>query len=149
MATTKSRDASAMSRTMDFRGFIFQLDRVAGDGPMAKARALLREEGFLVGHEATDEQLVGVVRAGAAPPRVHACKIDHTGSYMCCTSDLEACAALQGKPCEHLLGLILLLAQVGAVDATMVSTWVRRAVERPGPELDRDAMSAALAKLAG
>lgn len=145
MATSNRTDAAALSRTIDFRGFISHLDRATGDGRMNRARALLREERFILSHEASDEHVGGVVLDNATPPRRHACRIDKDGRYMCCTEDLEPCAQQEGKPCEHLLGLVLLLVQVGIVDASSLSGWIRR-TEGKAPSLDQAAMTAAFAR---
>jgi hypothetical protein len=145
MATSKSTQAAALNRTVDFRGFISQLERAIGDDRMDRARVLLREDRFLLCHELSDAHIGGVVLSKADPPRRHACRLDRDGRYMCCTEDLEPCPQQDGKPCEHLLGVILLFVQVGMVDATQLSGWIRRA-DGKAADLDRDAMTASFAR---
>lgn len=140
--------ASAPKRAVDLPGFTAQLDRATGDGRMDKVKKMLRAERFQLFSEVADDHVTGVVKSQTDPSLFYACKIDKAGSFMCCTQNLFACGGLRGKPCKHLLVLMVGLVQAGGADAGLLSDWAAKAKGKK-PALDKDAMSATFIKYKG
>jgi hypothetical protein len=133
---------------VDLGGFIKQLDTATGDGRMDKVRSMLRADRFQLFSEVTDDALTGVVKSQNDPSLFYACKITKAGDYMCCTQNLNVCGGLRGKPCKHLLTLMVGLAQAGQLDPTVGSDWAKAAKAKK-PKLDKDGMTATFVKYKG
>lgn len=158
MATTKSGpsgdaaeqtpEEDTQERAADLAALIAQLDRATGDGRMLNAMRMLKSGRSPLFAEADDDRLTGVVTGQTEPSPLFACMIDRSGGYMCCTHNLHVCGGLRGKPCKHLLVVMLWLVQSGRADAKVLSEWARRAAGKK-PQLDRDAMAATLHQYRG
>lgn len=135
-------------KTVDLPGFVAQLDRATGDGRMSKVKAMLRADRFQLFSEVNDDHVTGVVKSQTDASLFYACKIDKTGKFMCCTQNLNVCGGLRGKPCKHLLVLMVGLVQSGGADATTLSSWAK-STSGKRPVLDKDAMSATFIKYKG
>ncbi|AKU93943.1 hypothetical protein AKJ09_00607 [Labilithrix luteola] len=140
MASTK--------QTVDLPKLIEQLDKATGDGRMDKVRKMLKADRFQLFSEVTDGHVTGVVKSQTDASLFYACKISDQGAFMCCTQNLNVCGGLRGKPCKHLLVLLVGLAQAGAADADVLSKWAKSAAGKK-PALDKDAMSATFVKYKG
>jgi hypothetical protein len=137
-----------MALKVDLPKLIAQLDKATGDGRMDKVKKMLRADRFQLFHEVNDDSVTGVVKSQTDPSLFYACKLDAGGKYMCCTQNLNVCGGLRGKPCKHLLVLVVGLAQAGAADADVMSKWTK-ATSGKKPVLDKDAMSATFVKYKG
>jgi hypothetical protein len=137
-----------MAAKVDLPKLIDQLDKATGDGRMDKVKKMLRADRFQLFHEVNDDSVTGVVKSQTDPSLFYACKLDKGGKYMCCTQNLNVCGGLRGKPCKHLLVLVVGLAQAGAADAEVMSKWTK-ATSGKKPLLDKDAMSATFVKYKG
>ena len=135
-------------QTVDLPKLIEQLDEATGDGRMDKVKKMLRADRFQLFSEVEDDHVTGVVKSQTDPSLFYACKLDAKGGYMCCTQNLNVCGGLRGKPCKHLLVLIVGLAQAGAADAETMSKWTKATSGRK-PALDKEAMSATFIKFKG
>lgn len=138
----------APKRTVDLPGFIAQLDRATGDGRMGKVKQMLKADRFQLFSEVNEDHVTGVVKSQTDRSLFYACKIDKSGRYMCCTQNLNVCGGLRGKPCKHLLVLMVGLVQSGGADAALLSAWAK-GVSGKKPVLDKDAMSATFIKYKG
>jgi hypothetical protein len=105
-----------------------------------KAIAMLKADRFKLFAQVADESLVGVVKSQTDADLVYSCRLSADGSFSCCTQNLFACGGLQGRPCKHLLVLIVGLAKAGELDPTLADQWVA-ASRGQKPVLDREAMS--------
>lgn len=147
-SAAKSPEAAAPKKTVDLPGFIAQLDRATGDGRMSKVMQMLRAERFQLFSEVDGDHVTGVVKSQTDSSLFYACKIDKSGRYMCCTQNLNVCGGLRGKPCKHLLVLMVGLVKSGGADATLLSTWAKSTAGKKAA-LDKDAMSATFIKYKG
>jgi len=146
---TATKDASAKKgKAVDLPGFIEQLDRATGDGRMDKVKKMLKADRFQLFSEVDGNHVTGVVKSQTDPSLFYACKIDKGGNFMCCTQNLNVCGGLRGKPCKHLLVLMVGLVQSGGADATTLSAWAKSSNGKK-PALDKDAMSATFIKYKG
>ena len=68
---------------------------------------MLRAERFQLFSEVDGDHVTGVVKSQTDSSLFYACKIDKSGRYMCCTQNLNVCGGLRGKPCKHLLVLMV------------------------------------------
>jgi hypothetical protein len=133
---------------VDLPKLIKQLDKSTGDGRMEKVMKMLRAERFQLFSEVLDDHVTGVVKSQTDPSLFYACKLTAEGSFMCCTQNLNVCGGLRGKPCKHLLVLVVGLAQAGGADADTLSRWTKASAGKK-PALDKDAMSATFVKYKG
>jgi hypothetical protein len=67
---------------------------------------------------------------------------------MCCTQNLNVCGGLRGKPCKHLLVLMVGLAQGNQLDPTAALNWAK-ATRGKKAVLDKDSMSATFIRYKG
>jgi hypothetical protein len=133
---------------VDLPKLIQQLDKATGDGRMDKVKKMLKAERFQLFSELLDDHVTGVVKSQTDASLFYACKLTAEGAFMCCTQNLNVCGGLRGKPCKHLLVLVVGLAQAGSADAETLSRWTKAAVGKK-PVLDKDAMSATFVKYKG
>jgi hypothetical protein len=143
-----SKGSGEPPKKVDLPAFVAQLDRATGDGRMAKVKSMLRADRFQLFSEVNDDHVTGVVKSQSDSSLFYACKIDKTGRYMCCTQNLNVCGGLRGKPCKHLLVLMVGLVQSGGADATTLSGWAKSTGGKKAL-LDKDAMSATFIKYKG
>lgn len=143
----KNSDA-APAKTIDLEGFKKQLERATDRARMSKATDMLRAARFQLFSEIGDDHVTGVVKSQTDPSLFYACKLDKNGRYMCCTQNLNVCGGLRGKPCKHLLVLLIGLVKSGGADANLFSTWAKN-VGGKAASLDKDAMSATFVKYKG
>jgi hypothetical protein len=133
---------------VDLPKLIDQLDEATGDGRMDKVKKMLRADRFQLFSEVEDASVTGVVKSQTDASLFYACKLDEKGNFMCCTQNLNVCGGLRGKPCKHLLVLVVGLAQAGQADPETMSAWTK-ATQGKKPVLDKDAMSATFVKYKG
>ena len=149
MAARKIVAPRAQATTkVDLPKLITQLDASTGDGRMDKVMKMLKGERFQLFSEVTEQHLTGVVKSQTDASLFYACKLADDGTYMCCTQNLNVCGGLRGKPCKHLLVLVVGLAQAGAADADLLSKWTKATAGKKAV-LDKDAMSATFVKYKG
>lgn len=145
---TPAAAAAPVTGKVTLSSLFVELDKVTGDGRMDKVKAMLRADRFQLFSEVTDERVTGVVKSQTDHSLFYACSIDAKGRYMCCTQNLNVCGGLRGKPCKHLLVLLVGLAQGGAVDPARALVWAR-ATRGKKAELDKNAMSATFIRYKG
>jgi hypothetical protein len=133
---------------VDLPKLIEQLDEATGDGRMDKVLKMLKADRFQLFSEIDPKHLTGVVKSQTDPSLFYACKLDDEGTFMCCTQNLNVCGGLRGKPCKHLLVLVVGLAQAGQADASLLSKWTKATAGKK-PVLDKDAMSATFIRYKG
>jgi hypothetical protein len=137
-----------MAAAQDIPKLIAQLDEATGDGRMGKVMKMLKAERFQLFSEVDDDHVTGVVKSQTDPSLFYACKLDDKGGFMCCTQNLNTCGGLRGKPCKHLLVLVVGLAQAGQATVETMAKWTR-ATKGKKPALDKEAMSATFVKYKG
>jgi hypothetical protein len=147
-AANKPAPVKTPGKVVDLPAFLKQLDDATGDGRMAKVTSMLKADRFQLFSEVTDSHVTGVVKSQTDASLFYACKIESGGRYMCCTQNLNVCGGLRGKPCKHLLVLMVGLASAGQADSSVLSTWVRGTKNKKA-ELDKDSMSATFIKYKG
>jgi len=125
-----------------------ELDRATGDGRMDKVRSMLRADRFQLFSEVNDDKVTGVVKSQTDPSLFYACSLDKGGRYMCCTQNLNVCGGLRGKPCKHLLVLLVGLAQGQQLDPAVAVRWAK-ATQGKKAMLDKDSMSATFIRYKG
>jgi hypothetical protein len=147
-SAAQSSGEASPKKKVDLPAFVAQLDRATGDGRMGKVKQMLRADRFQLFSEVNDDHVTGVVKSQTDRSLFYACKIDKSGRYMCCTQNLNVCGGLRGRPCKHLLVLMVGLVQAGGADATLLSAWAKNASGKKAA-LDKDAMSATFIKYKG
>ena len=140
--------AAAAPKKVSLSSLFSELDKVTGDGRMDKVKVMLRAERFQLFSEVNDERVTGVVKSQNNPSLFYACSMDAKGRYMCCTQNLFPCGGLRGKPCKHLLVLLVGLAQGAQLDPATALQWAR-ATRGKKAALDKDSMSATFIRYKG
>ena len=140
--------SAARPKKVNLSTLFTELDKVTGDGRMDKVKAMLRADRFQLFSEVSDERVTGVVKSQTDSSLFYACSVDANGRYMCCTQNLYACGGLRGKPCKHLLVLLVGLAQGTQLDPTTALKWVT-ATRGKKAVLDKDSMSATFIRYKG
>jgi hypothetical protein len=123
----------------ELKEFVAELERITQDpAKVAKVVAMLRADRFELFVDATDDQVVGVVKSQGDASLVYSCRLTKDGDFSCCTQNLNACGGLRGNVCKHILVLMVGLVQGGALPREHAIAWVRRSRTKK-PVLDKDA----------
>lgn len=147
-ATAAAAPATTGTKKVSLSSLFTELDKVTGDGRMDKVKSMLRADRFQLFSEVSDERVTGVVKSQTDHSLFYACSVDAKGRYMCCTQNLNVCGGLRGKPCKHLLVLLVGLAQGTQLDPTTALRWVK-ATSGKKASLDKDSMSATFIRYKG
>jgi hypothetical protein len=133
---------------MNTENFITTLHPFIEPARINKAIKMLKGARFELYTQLNDDELVGVVSSQTDSSLVYSCRLDHAGQFSCCTQNLNACGGLRGKPCKHILVLIIGLVQTDEIDAATALLWMKntRSVK---PKLDKDKMSETLLRYKG
>ena len=146
--TGRAVAAGATDKKVDLPTLFEELDKATGDGRMDKVKKMLRADRFQLFSEVTDQRVTGVVKSQTDASLFYACSVDDSGGFMCCTQNLNVCGGLRGKPCKHLLVLLVGLAQGGQIEPGVGLRWAK-ATKGKKPVLDKDSMSATFIKYKG
>ena len=133
---------------MGVEKLIKQLQDKVDKPRLQKALKMLKAERFQLFSETGENEVVGVVKSQTDPDLVYSCRLTKKGAFACCTQNLNACGGLRGKPCKHLMVLLIGLAQGGELDPTTASKWVKSCLGCK-PELDKEYMSTILLRYKG
>ncbi|MBF0103376.1 MAG: hypothetical protein HQK77_20945 [Desulfobacterales bacterium] len=120
--------------------FIQGIEKHTDPQRIAKAKQMLKASRFQLFSEYNEKYLSGVVKSQTDPTLVYSCKIDQDGNFACCTQNLNSCGGLRGKPCKHILVLLIGLVQAGEVQPEVMHQWILK-TKANAPRLNKDAMS--------
>jgi uncharacterized protein YjbI with pentapeptide repeats len=134
--------------SLDFTAFLGRLHARVEATRVRKALAMLKAERFQLFFEVAEDALVGVVKSQSNAELVYSCRLTAEGNFGCCTQNLRPCGGLAGKPCKHLLVLVVGLAKAGKLDPATADGWLAAGAERK-PEVDKEAMSATFLRYKG
>ncbi len=129
-----------MPNQLDADAFVTKLSKTVDASRFSKALKMLQADRFNLFSKVDDEEVMGVVRSQTDAKLHYACRLGSDGSFACCTQNLNHCGGLRGKPCKHLLLLLIGLAQGGAFAPEAVWPWVEASKQKK-PVLDKDAMA--------
>ena len=148
VTTTATPEGQVGGPKMALGAFVNSLENVILDGRMQRATEMLRADRVQLFSEVTDYRVTGVVKSQTDDSLFYACSIDKAGAFMCCTQNLNVCGGLRGKPCKHLLVLLVGLVKGDQLDPAQCLDWVRKTRGRKAA-LNKDAMSATFIKYKG
>ena len=120
--------------------FLEKLKQKVDSSRLEKATSMLAASRFQLFSEVTERQMVGVVKSQSDPNLVYSCRLAATGEFACCTQNLNPCGGLRGKPCKHLLVLIVGLTLNGELDSTTIFDWLQKSAGNK-PVLVKDLMA--------
>jgi uncharacterized protein YjbI with pentapeptide repeats len=140
--------AGAPPPPIDLGTFMQRLAEHAEPARLKKALDMLKTDRFQLYAQAGAEALLGVVKSQSDPKLLYSCRLAAGGAFACCTQNLKPCGGLRGKPCKHLLVLLVGLAQKGQLDLARVEQWAADSGLRK-PVLDTEAMSEAFLRYKG
>ncbi len=122
---------------LDFPSFLAQLRGIFDPRKLTRALKMLKAESFQLYVDVDDRQLVGVVRSQTGAGSIYSPWLTAKGRYGCSTPELYSCMGLQGKPCKHLMVLLVGLARTGGLDPTLAYEWAK-ATRGKRPKDDED-----------
>ena len=112
------------------------------------AKRLLKKNRLALYAKITSEAVVGIVRSPNDVGTVYVSRLTSRGDFACATEKLRHCGGLLGKPCKHMLVLLLGLVHAGKLDAATTINWLR-AARGHDPKLDREALREPLIQYKG
>jgi uncharacterized protein YjbI with pentapeptide repeats len=116
--------------------------RTATDlGDLDGALGLLQGSPWLIYPTPESEHVAGVLgqpSPGTAQqtPAVACCRLAADGSFFCCTPKAISCTLQRGRPCRHLLALLLALGKEGRLDPETAFRWLE-ATRGKKPRVER------------
>ncbi|QDU55712.1 pentapeptide repeat-containing protein [Aeoliella mucimassa] len=134
---------------IDMELFMERIKQRVDAARLDKALKMLKADRFQLYADVQDDHLVGVVKSQSDPSLVYSARLGSDGNFACCTQNLNMCGGLRGKPCKHLLVLIVGLAQSEQIDPTTADEWLDSSRLVTKPQLDKDAMSETLLRYKG
>ncbi len=140
--------AGAAPGKIDLPAFIKKLSASTDAARMAKVTKMLRADRFELFTEVTGEHVTGVVKSQTDSSLVYACRLGASGTFFCCTQNLNHCGGLRGALCKHILVLVVGLAQHGELDPGLASAWSVASTKHK-PALDSDAATATFVRYKG
>lgn len=132
----------------DFDSFMAQLKKDIDKSRLDKALKMLKAARFQLFAVVTNQDLVGVVKSQTDPDLVYACRLTSDGDFSSCTQNLFACGGLRGALCQHLLVLLIGLANAKEINPTDGYEWAMSSTGRK-PKLDGDKMGETFLKYKG
>ncbi len=126
---------AAASGELDFTGFMGQLYGYVEEKKLGRAMAMLRKDRLHLYSTIDEDRLVGIVRSQSMEGTVYASWLTSAGAYNCTDVTLDACGGLMGRPCKHLLVLVVGLARAKQLPLPHALEWLRAAHSR-GPRAD-------------
>ncbi|NOQ63707.1 MAG: hypothetical protein GQ582_04280 [Methyloprofundus sp.] len=113
-----------------------------------KALKMLKKSSFDLYTQVNEEGITGVIKSQSDSELVYSCHLSSAGKFCCCTQNLNTCGGLRGKPCKHLLVLIIGLAKNQEIDPRTMYQWLDNSRDFK-PELDHELMSEVLLRYKG
>jgi hypothetical protein len=140
--------ATANTGKIDLPAFIKKLTASTDSSRMDKVTKMLRADRFELFSDVTADHVTGVVKSQTDASLVYACRLAKSGTFFCCTQNLNHCGGLRGALCKHILVLVVGLAQSGQLDPTLANAW-SMASRKHKPALDADAATATFVRYKG
>lgn len=136
---TQGNSRVIQSSVVDFDGFLQNLRLLVQEDRLLKAMQMLKSDRFKLFSECKDSELIGVVKSQSDPDLVYACRIS-SGSFGCCTQNLNTCGGLRGAVCKHLLVLLVGLTKSESISAQQADIWMQTTCGKK-PNLDKHRMT--------
>jgi uncharacterized protein YjbI with pentapeptide repeats len=133
---------------IDFDTLMARLPKKVDPVKLKKATSMLKAERFRLFAEVTDAGVVGVVKSQSDPDLIYSCRLLNSGSYACCSQNLNPCGGLRGGACKHLLVLVIGLAKSGQLAPALADAYLG-ASRHHNPQLDKNAMGETLLRYKG
>jgi uncharacterized protein YjbI with pentapeptide repeats len=137
-----------LSEIKSFDDFMKHVEATVDQSRLQKAMKMLKSDRFQLFSNISEDAFAGVVKSQTDADLVYSCRLSSSGSFTCCTQNLNACGGLRGALCKHLLVLLIGLTQSGQLELTQAAQWCSASLINK-PELDRDAMTEVLLKYKG
>ncbi len=138
----------AQAGKIDLKAFIAKLTASTDAARMSKVTKMLRADRFELFTDVTDDCVTGVVKSQTDRSLLYACRLAKSGSFFCCTQNLNHCGGLRGALCKHILVLIVGMAQHGQLDPALANAW-SVASKKHKPALDSTAATATFVRYKG
>ena len=126
----------ADGQSLDFPTFLTHLYASVDEAKLGRAMTMLRTDRHQLFGSVDEGRLVGVVKSQSSDS-VYASHVRANGEYGCAMPDLSECMGLQGKPCKHMLVLVVGLVRAGELAAERALA-LMRATRSKRPKADRE-----------
>lgn len=104
--------------------FVVALPSLTDSKRIERALDMLRKQSMQLYSDVADDHVAGIVRSQTGFSDYYSTRLSADGRYSCCDSGLNWCMGMQGKPCKHLLVLLLGLVQSGELPVASAKTWL-------------------------
>ena len=143
-----SAPVTANTGKIDLPAFIAKLTANTDSSRMSKVTKMLRADRFELFSDVSSDSVTGVVKSQTDRSLLYACRLSSSGSFFCCTQNLNHCGGLRGALCKHILVLVIGLAQSGQLDPGLAHLW-SAASRKHKPALNSDAATATFVRYKG
>lgn len=150
-AATESTEPakSAGKKQVDLPSFMKLLAEKSEPGRFERALKMLKSGKIQLFTDVTPEHIVGVVQSQSRDNTVYSCHLRSDGKFACVSTDLENCMGLgEGKPCKHLLVLLVGLVHSGQFDPGTAMLWVSTKAKK-GTRKDTNVLADTLIRYKG
>jgi hypothetical protein len=120
-APANSPESSAASPLAEF---VVALPSLTDTKRIERALDMLRKQSMQLYTDVADDHVAGIVRSQTGYADYYSTRLSADGRYSCCDSSLGWCMGMGGKPCKHLLVLLLGLVQSGELPVANAKTWL-------------------------
>ncbi len=144
----KTLAKAAAAGPVDFPAFIKRLESSVDADRLKNALKMLKTERFQLFADVEKDCVVGIVKSQTDADLLYSCILTATGSFACCSQNLNPCGGLKGALCKHLLVLLIGLSRCDALDPTLANMWVC-ASQMQKPRHDKDILSNTLLRYKG
>ncbi len=136
-------------KRVDLPTFMKRLADKSDPGRFERALKMLKRGKIQLFTDVTPEHVVGVVQSQSRDDTVYSCHLRNDGKFACVTTDLENCMGLgEGKPCKHLLVLLIGLVHSGQFDPGTAMLWVSTKAKK-GTRKDTNVLADTLIRYKG
>jgi hypothetical protein len=112
--------------------FVVALPGLTDTKRIARALDMLRTQRMQLYTDVADDHVAGIVRSQTGFSSYYSTRLSADGRYSCCDSGLDWCMGMQGRPCKHLLVLLLGLVQSGELPVANAKTWLANTKQPKG-----------------
>ncbi len=151
-AATDSKDSAAPSgakKPADLPSFMKLLANKSEPGRFERALKMLKSGKIQLFTDVAPDHVVGVVQSQSMDNKVYSCHLRSDGKFACVSAHLENCMGLgEGKPCKHLLVLLVGMVHSGQLDPATAMLWVSTKAKK-GTRKDTNVLADTLIRYKG
>ncbi|MBY0547609.1 MAG: tetratricopeptide repeat protein [Candidatus Obscuribacterales bacterium] len=115
-------------------------------GRLKKAVAMLKSEPLQLFADIETDHFYGIVRSQTDESLVYCCYLAHSGTYYCCTQNLNVCGGQGDSVCKHLLSVLIGLAASGKLSWAEAACRIEKCGRYEPADIDKESVAALFKK---